>query len=304
MEKHTAIKPTLFEKLWGGDRLAAYGKNVAEGANIGESWELSFMPGAVSEEGGVPLDRKYGKEDFGTAAAAFSQFPVLTKFIDAADTLSVQVHPTDDYARAHGYPSGKTEMWVVVDAAPGAGLYLGMKGTYTRAQVETAIGDGTLSDLLSFVPVKPGDVYFIPAGTVHAIGRGVLLYEIQQSADLTYRMWDFNRRDKDGNLRPLHIESALDVAKLEPYKAPTFPTTDSSVVGMSDAFVTRICKLNASEKTFSVDKTSYLMLTALCGKGTVNGEKIQKGDTFFFPANTGDVRLCGTLTAVAVTTGK
>lgn len=300
--KAERLTPYLSERIWGGDRLRGYGKNVKD-ADIGESWELSFIPGCESTVAGRPVSEVYAKASWGTRAASFDRFPVLTKFIDARDNLSVQVHPDDAYALREENSYGKTEMWIVLEAEEGAGLYLGFDRPIAAEEVRRYAEEGTLETYLSFRPVKPGDIFFIPAGTVHAIGRGVLLYEIQQNSDLTYRLYDYHRRDKEGRLRELHVDKALRVSDLVPYVPPIFSNDDPSVVGDCSYFTTRICKLNGANKTFFVDETSFLMLTVLDGEGSVDGQPAKKGDTFFSPASAGEVEAQGCMTLCTVTLG-
>lgn len=292
----------LSERIWGGARLSQYGKPVRD-EGIGESWELSFIRGCESTVDGRAVSEVFPKEAWGTRGAAFENFPVLTKFIDAKDNLSVQVHPDDSYALREEGSYGKTEMWIVLEAEPHAGLYLGFREDITEDEVRRYAADGTLENYLSFREVTPGDVYFIPAGTVHAIGQGVLLYEIQQSSDLTYRLYDYHRRDAKGNLRELHVDKALRVSDLCPYTPPIFQNADPSVIGECDYFTTRICKVSCAEKTFFVDESSFLMLTVLNGEGEIDGQKAAKGDTFLVAAAEGEIRASGDMTLAAVSLG-
>lgn len=215
----------LSRRLWGGTRLEGFLGLEPAGAGDpwGESWQVwggnrilnGPLAGLTLQEaanrlgadllGSVPFGR-YGK-----------QVPLLAKFIDAGQDLSLQVHPDDDYARQHHAESGhlgKAEAWLILDADPDASVYWGFREGVDREQVRESIRQGTLTELLNRVKVRTGDVVYNPAGTVHAIGRGILLFEIQQSSDLTYRLYDFGRRDSAGNLRELHVEPALDVARL------------------------------------------------------------------------------------------
>lgn len=293
------LTPALSDRLWGGYKLGKYGKTDVE-RRIAESWELSFTDGGVASVEGVPLTEFFPKEKWGKLCQKFERFPVLTKFIDAKENLSVQVHPSDDYALKNENSYGKTEMWIILEAEPGAGLYMGLKQPKTQEDFRAHIENGTVEDDLAFVPVKPYDVFFIPAGTLHAIGGGVLLYEVQQNSDLTYRVYDYNRRDKDGNLRPLHVEKALKVADLDVYK-PTLPKSDDpAVIGICDYFTTRFYKQLFTNQAFFVDDDSYFALTVVAGSGTVNGEKVSLGDTLLFPAGAGRVIIDGELTLITV----
>lgn len=293
------ITPHTVDRLWGGKKLFSLGKTI-DSDRIAESWELSFTKGGVAKVGDTLLTDAFPKETWGTLAAGFDRFPVLTKFIDAKENLSVQVHPSDAYALKHENSYGKTEMWYIVDAEPGAGLYMGLKKPVSAETFRAALADGTVEDLLAFVEVKPGDVYFIPAGTLHAIGAGVMLYEIQQNSDLTYRVYDYNRRDKDGNLRELHVEAAMKVANLDVYKPVIPATSDPHVIGACEYFTTRVYKQIFANTAFSVDSNSYLALSVIQGEGEIDGQSAKPGDTFFIPAGTGDVLVSGDLLLIAV----
>lgn len=209
------------ETLWGGHRILPFKGLDADDRLIGESWELSGIPGnesvvvggaydgltltKLAEEGGSAL---LGAENFGRFG---TKFPLLIKFIDAAQPLSVQVHPNDEIAqRRHGCP-GKTEMWYMVDCAPGAFLMDGFNREVTPEEYAARVADQTLPEVLRSYDVQPGDVYYLPAGRVHSIGTGCFICEIQQSSDVTYRIYDFGRVDSEGNPRQLHVEEAKDV---------------------------------------------------------------------------------------------
>lgn len=216
------FRPQFFEKIWGGQKLhTILGKDFGALANCGESWEVSGIAGKESEvAAGFPLEGNTLSElvevymgdlvgekvydEFG------NDFPLLVKFIDAQDVLSVQVHPDDALAeRWHG-TRGKTEMWYVLQADAGSGLYVGFKKGVTKEDYQRALAEGGVEKLLEFYPVAAGDAFFIPAGTVHAIGKGVLLAEVQQSSDCTYRVFDWNRTDATGQPRELHVAEALE----------------------------------------------------------------------------------------------
>ena len=296
------LTPALMDNLWGGNKLREYGKS-SDKDRIAESWELSFTKGGEATiDNGQKMTEAFPKETWGTACEKFHAFPVLTKFIDAKDKLSVQVHPSDEYALEHEGQVGKTEMWYVVDAEEGAGLYMGLEGKCDKDEFARAVADGTVEELLSFKTVKPGDVYFIPSGTIHAIGAGVVIFEIQQNSTLTYRLYDYMRRDKDGNLRELHVDKAMKVSILEPYAESEFDTDDESVIGKCEYFETRKYSLNFTKQSFNVKNDSYLSITCVSGEGTIEGEKITRGDTFFIPAGEGEVTVEGKLDIIAVKT--
>ncbi|MHC1785999.1 MAG: type I phosphomannose isomerase catalytic subunit [Christensenellales bacterium] len=199
---------------WGGGRLKElYNKDTPD-PHTGESLELSTIPGLNStDHEGTPLSAlivRYGKALTGTEVKG--EFPLLLKLLDAREALSVQVHPDDAYARKHENKLGKTEAWIILDAQPGAQLVYGIREGVSREMLRLASEQGRrVEELLRYVPVTPGEAYYIPAGTVHAIGAGIVLYEIQQSSDVTYRFYDWERRDQHGNKRTLHLKQAIDV---------------------------------------------------------------------------------------------
>ena len=295
------LQPSLHECVWGGDRLAHYGKATL-GKKIGESWELSFVKDAEALADGVTLNEAFPKSLWGGACEKFDRFPVLTKFIDAKDKLSVQVHPSDSYALENEGQYGKTEMWYIVDALPGAGIYIGLKEECTPEEFSSAVADGSVEKLLNFQEVKSGEVYFIPSGTIHAIGSGVLIYEIQQNSTLTYRLYDYMRRDKDGNLRPLHVERAMRVASLKPYEPFETDASDPSVIGRCEYFTTRIHKLSGTSLCFKTSD-SFIAVSCTRGSGTVGAEPFSAGDSFFMPCGGGRVEFSGECELVSVVVG-
>lgn len=210
------LEPKLTPAIWGGDALVRrYGKPGDPSAKLGESWECwdenRIAAGAFAGRTLADVRSLLGAELLGPVDPA-QRFPVLTKIIDARDALSVQVHPDDAYARrVEGEPFGKTECWYILAADPGAELVLGWTRDTSRAEVERRIADGTLGEILRRVPVRAGETYYLPAGTVHAIGAGIQLFETQQASDLTYRLFDWNRIGADGKPRPLHVAKAADV---------------------------------------------------------------------------------------------
>jgi len=304
MQKIYKLTPALKDNIWGGNKLRTYGKE-SDKDRIAESWELSFTSGGEARiYDGTEMSAAFPKSEWGEACEKFHAFPVLTKFIDARDKLSVQVHPSDEYAIKNEGQFGKTEMWYVVDAEEGAGLYMGLERECGKDEFALAVADGTVENLLSFKTVRPGDVYFIPSGTIHAIGAGVLIFEIQQNSTLTYRLYDYMRRDKDGNLRELHVDKAMKVSLLEPYKEMEFDKSDESLIGKCEYFETHKYKLNFTKMTFNVENDSYLSVTCVKGDGVIEGEKIGLGDTFFIPAGSGEVSVAGTLEIITVNTPK
>ena len=298
------IKPYLRSDLWGGERLFGYGKQspeTQEAGRISESWELSFTKGGeASLADGTPLPKAFSKEDFGARAARFPFFPVLTKFIDAKKNLSVQVHPSDDYALKNEGQFGKCEMWYILEAEEGAGLYLGFNRETSAEEVRAAAEDGSVESLLRFVPVKSGEVYFIPPGTVHAIGAGVLLFEIQQNSTLTYRLYDYKRKDKDGNERPLHLEKGLLVTDFAPYQPAKIGGEDPALIGTCPYFETRFYKVNFTNPVSFLIKDSFISISCVKGEGEICGQKIRFGESVFIPATDEAITLSGDMEVLAV----
>ena len=222
------FQPLLKQTLWGGDRIIPFKHLDAKMDNVGESWEISGVKDneTIAVGDGRSLNQlvndmkeklvgKANYERFGT------EFPLLIKFIDARQDLSIQVHPTDEIAHRQGKSRGKTEMWFVMDSAPEAKLYNGLKMQITPEQYKEMVANDTICDALAQYPVKEGDCFFIPAGRIHAIGAGCFLAEIQQTSDVTYRIYDFKRKDKDGNYRQLHTQEAsesIDYTVLPDYR--------------------------------------------------------------------------------------
>ncbi len=225
IEPYVKLLPAFKDYLWGGNRLKElYGKKC-EYDIVAESWELSAhaegqsMVASGRHKGmlfGEYLD-KIGKESWGWKCRPLVNFPILIKFIDSKESLSVQVHPDDEYALEKENEYGKNEMWYVLDAEPDSYIYCGFRREVSRDEVEKRIRDNTVTDILNKVPVSRGDTYFIPSGTVHAIGGRILICEIQQSSACTYRLYDYGRKDRFGNYRELHIGKALDVMDCRPY---------------------------------------------------------------------------------------
>ena len=294
MKKVFKLTPSVHDNLWGGNRLRAYGKE-SEKDRIAESWELSFVPGDESRiDDGRTVAEAFPRAAWGKNCERFEFFPVLTKFIDAREALSVQVHPDDAYALKNEGQYGKTEMWYVVDAeGDESGLYMGLNGKYTADEFLSAVNDGSVEKMLGRVDVKAGDVYFIPSRTVHAILGGDLIFEIQQNSTLTYRLYDYMRRDKAGNLRELHVEKAMKVTDLDVYKPTGFDSDDETLIGICDYFETHIYKLNFTKMSIFASEDSFVAVTCVKGEGEIDGEKIALGDTFFIPAGMGEISRSG-----------
>jgi len=212
------MKPFLSERVWGGTKLAAYGKEIPPGGHIGESWEISGHRDGLSTVADGPLSGKsipeliseFGADLLGTCVSAEKPFPLLVKILDAGAQLSVQVHPSDEYCAQHGLTDpGKPEAWLVLEAEPGARIWRGLEEGTTRGKFEELLAAGKLADCLHSFEVQAGDCVDLPAGTVHAIGAGIVLAEVQQTSDLTYRVFDWNRLGLDGKPRQLHVSEAL-----------------------------------------------------------------------------------------------
>ncbi len=281
--------PECKDYVWGGNKLKeAYGK-ISEKTLVAESWELSFhKDGLTKTENGLALTTQLTKEELGSNLSGFEFFPVLNKFIDAKQNLSVQVHPSDAYALKNENSFGKTEMWYIVEAEEGAGIYLGFNRDVTSEEYKRAIEQNKLTELLNFYKVKAGECCFIPAGTVHAIGAGCLIYEIQQNSNLTYRVYDYGRG------RELHIEKALTVSNLNKHENITLK---GEALGVSKYFtVTKL--LCAQKRDLQTDGKTFHCLTIVKGEGEVEGLLVKKGDSLFVPANYGKYTLTGDMEVI------
>ena len=291
------LKPACKDYLWGGERLRTEFCIPFAGRPLAEAWVLSGHPDgpSVIENGpwaGRTLPEyiaEAGPSVLGTGEER--ELPILIKLIDAARDLSVQVHPSDKYALVHENQQGKTEAWYILDAQPGARLYYGFRGTPSPEEVAAAVKEGTLPDLLRAVPVHKGDLFFIPPGTVHAIGAGILLAEIQQSSNVTYRLYDYNRLGPDGQPRPLHLEKALAVADCRPPEegqdfGPHLVRCGYFTADRLEAPCAGLC-----------GEESFTSLVVLEGTGTlVQGTErlsLAKGDSLFLPAGSGAYRVEG-----------
>lgn len=276
------LKSVYKSTIWGGRRLINEYDKVCDLDNLAESWELSCRPDAMNviengEYAGKPLSFYFDKLE--------KDFPLLVKLIDANDKLSIQVHPDDDYARKYENQYGKTEMWYIVDANPGAKLVFGLKN-YDRDEFARAAEAGETEKFLNFVDVKKGDCFFIPAGCVHAIGEGILIAEVQQSSDVTYRVFDYNRRDKQGNLRELHVKKALDVIKdltENDMNALRFERSKDGSM-LVDCKYFSVWKKDLDLQCEISAQKSFTHVLCLDGEGEIDGYKIKKGDSYLLPA--------------------
>ncbi len=305
MSKILKLSPSFKDYIWGGNKLMAqYG--VKDMDRVAEAWVLSAHPDGPSylPDGSTFADAlaEMGPDALGKNAAEFKDFPQLVKLIDAMSDLSVQVHPSDEYALANEGQFGKTEMWYILDAEEGAGIYYGFERDVTRAEMEEAIRTNTLTDILRFVPVQKGESYFIPSGTIHAIGKGLLIAEIQQNSNVTYRVYDYGRKDAQGNTRPLHVEKALEVSDLT-RAGDDFEPVRTEVEGCAFTEVANcpyfsVTKMEANGEVTLENKDSFMAVLVTTGSGTIDGETFQQYDTFFIPANYGPVTLTGEFEAL------
>lgn len=281
--------------IWGGTKLKdKYGKQT-DADVCAESWELSFhKDGLTALANGKTLAETVSGQELGTNVTGFAFFPTLNKFIDAKDNLSVQVHPSDEYALKNENSLGKTEMWYVVEADEGAGLYLGFNRDVSQEEYKAAIEENRLTELLNFYPVKAGDCYFIPAGTIHAIGKGCLIYEIQQNSNITYRVYDYGRKDKNGNPRELHVDKALQVTCLQKFVPKQFK---DGLLGQSDYFTVDKIVVDG-ERTSATDGSSFACITCVKGAGSIDGEPMRLGDSYFVGATHGEYVLQGNMQCI------
>ncbi len=308
MSKVWKLTPSFKDYIWGGNKLMAeYG--VKDMDCVAEAWVLSAHPDGPSylPDGTTFVDKlaAAGPAALGAKAASFKDFPQLIKLIDARSDLSVQVHPSDEYALANEGQFGKTEMWYILDAEEGAGIYYGFQRDVTRAEMEEAIRTNTLTDILRFVPVQKGESYFIPSGTIHAIGKGLLIAEIQQNSNVTYRVYDYGRRDAQGNTRPLHVEKALEVSDLTRAADAAEPTqliVEGGVfTQVSTCSYFTVTELKADGAVTVGTPDSFTAVLVLEGEGTIDGEAFGRYDTFFLPADAGEVEIKGRFTALLST---
>ena len=277
------LNPALKSYLWGGTKLKTDWNKQTDEATLSEAWELSFHPDGLAtviggKYDGKPLAEAATRVDWGVNCREFPFFPVLSKIIDSAQALSIQVHPSDEYALEHEGQFGKTEMWYILEADDGAFLYLGLNRTVSAEEFAAAIASNTVCQLLNRVPVKKGETYFIPSGTIHAIGSGVTLYEVQQNSSLTYRVYDFDRADANGNKRPLHVDKAKAVANLNAYDVPN-PERGDLLAKCRYFSAYRF----AGEREVGRDD-SFVAVTVTDGSIELNGVALCKGETAFMSA--------------------
>lgn len=297
--------PILKSMLWGGERIIPYKGMESDMKQVGESWEISGvegnesivaegpdaemkLPDLIARDGAKLLGRE-NHERFG------NEFPLLIKFIDAREDLSIQVHPNDEQAWERHKSKGKTEMWYVVDATPGARLRSGFAKSVTPEQYEASIADNSITDLLAEYDIKAGDVFFLPAGRIHSIGAGAFIAEIQQTSNITYRIYDFNRRDANGNTRELHTEQSkavIDYNVLDDYRTHYNAAIDRCVDLVScPYFTTSLYDLTEPHKIDLEELDSFMVIICTAGAGTITddrGEQIDvcQGQSILVPAST------------------
>lgn len=300
------LTPAVKEIIWGGNKLKnMYGKK-SDFENIAESWELTVRPDGMNviengEYAGMTLGEYIDKATYAVIGDGYDgdRFPLLIKFIDARDRLSIQVHPSDEYSLKNENEFGKTEMWYIVEADEGAELVIGTKPGYSAEAFENAVADNTVEDLFEKIKVKAGDVYFIPSGLVHAIGAGNLICEIQQNSNVTYRVYDYGRLGKDGKPRETHVEKARDVIvnyspeEIEKMRFAAADERSSTLLAACDKF--KVNKYEFTELSLNAGKGSFLSLTFIEGDGVIlfdgNEYPFKKGETYYMPAGMGKFTL-------------
>ncbi len=296
--------PVIKEKIWGGNKLKSILNKPCKSDNVGESWEISGVEGSISVVANgflqgnslTELMKVYKEKLLGKAVfEKFGlEFPLLIKYIDAKDILSVQVHPDDELAKARHNSFGKTEMWYVIEAEKGASLIDGFKRDCSQKEYTAALEAGKLGDILNTEPVKAGDVFFIPAGRIHAIGKGIVVAEIQQTSDITYRVYDWDRKDSEGNMRELHTGLAVDVLDYSAQKQykTEYEEKANGTASLVNCkyFTTNIISLE--EKVVKDYKSIDSFVIYLCVEGEfyIHSDietvfKISKGETVLIPAS-------------------
>ena len=308
------FQPLLKQTLWGGDKIVTFKHLDSQLENVGESWEISGVKDneTIVKEGplkGKSLnevvaelkDRLMGKENYQRFG---DEFPLLIKFIDARQDLSIQVHPNDEIAHKQGKPRGKTEMWYLMESEPGAKLYCGLKKQITPDQYKEMVDNDTICDALAQYEVKEGDCFFLPAGRIHAIGPGCFLAEIQQTSDVTYRIYDYKRKDKNGNYRELHTKLAAESINYQvenDYRTHYVGRLNKGVsLVQCPYFCTAVYDLNEPMTLDYSELDSFVILIGLKGEGRItdnegNEVSFMAGDTLLIPATTETLSVSGTV---------
>ena len=308
------FEPLLKQTIWGGDKIVTFKHLESDLDSVGESWEISGVPGdesvvANGEYKGKTLnevltemkDKLVGADNYKRFG---DRFPLLIKFIDARQDLSIQVHPDDETAHRQGKPMGKTEMWYVMDSDENASLKVGLKKKITPEEYAQMVEDDTICDALGNYKVKSGDCFFIPAGRIHAICSGSFIAEIQQTSDVTYRIYDYKRKDKNGNYRQLHTKEAaeaIDYTVLDNYRTEYTPVKNEATPLVScPLFTTAVYDLTEPMTLDYSELDSFVILIALKGEGTIltsSGEtfSFREGESVLLPATTYMVKVEGTI---------
>lgn len=275
------ITPVVKSYIWGGNYFQKYGKGNIE--VISELWELTIRDNDCSLvfDSQKRLDEIITKEDLGPNCERFPYFPLLIKLIDAKENLSVQVHPNDEYALTNEGSYGKSEVWHILSADEGAGIYVGLNKNYSKEEIEAKLKDNTILDALNYYKVSPGETYIINPGTLHVIGKGVRIIEIQQNSDLTYRLYDYQRKDKNGHYRELHIDKALKVIDYNKY---IHQEIKGNILADNKYFKVKKIHIDGEYKLHACNG-SFMSFTFIEGEGKVDNYDYQKFDTFFLPHN-------------------
>lgn len=305
------MQATVKDYIWGGTKLRDRYNKVSNAEKLAESWELSCHSAGPSiiangTAKGKTLEqyiKENGKAVLGSKAESFTDFPIMIKLIDAKDNLSVQVHPDNEYALKNEGEFGKTEMWYVIEAEPGAELLYGVKRKMTAKELADSLENGTIVDFCRHVSVRKGDVFFIPAGTIHAIGKGILLAEVQQNSNTTYRLYDYGRLGNDGKPRQLHIKQGAEVSSLEPLplvnkrEEVSLSEDCTGILLASCEYFTSYSVCISYDCQLTADKTSFHTFTVLDGEIKLQyGENLLElyaGETVFIPADMGKYQLRG-----------
>lgn len=307
------FRPILKQVLWGGNKIISFKQLDADMEQVGESWEVS----GVKDNESIVANGQYkgmklndlvaflkgdlvGKENYERFG---NEFPLLIKFIDASKQLSIQVHPNDEQAKAKGLKRGKTEMWYIMESAPDATLLSGLKRTITPEEYKAMVENDTIIDALCEYRVGEGDVFYLPAGRIHSIGAGTFLAEIQETSDVTYRIYDFKRKDKDGNYRQLHTEAAaecIDYSVENDYRTKYKARKNEGVeLAQCAHFTTSVYDLNEPMLLDYSELDSFVVLIALSGECTLStGDaetQLRAGETVLLPATTQTLNVSGTV---------
>ena len=312
--KPLKFNPLLKQTIWGGDKIIPFKHLDEKMEQVGESWEIS----GVNNNETIVSDGKYkgkglnyvvndlksdliGKDNYKRFG---NEFPLLIKFIDARQDLSIQVHPNDETAKKQGKERGKTEMWYIMDSEPDAKLRSGLKKKITPDEYKAMVENDTICDAIAEYDVKEGDCFFLPAGRIHSIGAGCFLAEIQQTSDVTYRIYDFKRKDKDGNERQLHTKEAaesIDYTVYDNYRTAYSPVDNQGIsLVQCPYFKTAVYDLNEPMTIDYSELDSFVILIGIKGEGTIidnegNETSLKAGETILLPATTDSIKITGTI---------